>query len=188
MERQLWKEGDFPFLFVQLAGFDENEGVEGPAECPWAELREAQALTLNLPNAGMATAVDIGDAKNIHPTNKQEVGRRLALAAGHVVYRWKDEYSGPTLASLRLEGHTARLRFDHATGDLVAKTRPVRGFALAGADRRFYWANAVVAGRTVWLTSPKVPRPVAVRYAWSNTPECDLYNAAGLPAVAVPHG
>ena len=121
--RQLWKEGDFPFLFVQLAGFDENEGVEGPAECPWAELREAQALTLNLPNAGMATAVDIGDAKNIHPTNKQEVGTRLALAAGHVVYRWKDEYSGPTLASLRLEGHTGRLRFDHTTGDLVAKNR-----------------------------------------------------------------
>ena len=180
--RRLWNEGDFPFLFVQLAGFGPVLEGDGPGDSNWAELREAQALALSLPNTGMATAIDIGDAKDIHPTNKQDVGTRLALAAGRLVYGWKDEYSGPVYRSLRINGPTARVRFTHTTGGLVHKGDTLAGFALAGADRHFYWADAVIEKDTVVLSSPKVPNPVAVRYAWGYTPPCSLYNAAGLPA------
>ncbi len=181
--RRLWKQGDFPFLFVQLAGFGEAPGGEGPGDSAWAELREAQAMTLRLPHTGLATAVDIGDAKNIHPTNKQDVGKRLALVAGRLVYGWKDEYSGPTFKSMLVKDGKAWVRFDHTTGGLGAKTTPLAGFAVASKNQKFYWADAAIRGNSVVMSSPKVPHPVAVRYAWGDTPPCGLCNGAGLPAL-----
>ncbi len=181
--RRAWGEGDFPFVFVQLANFGEAPAPEGPGDSSWAELREAQTMTLSLPNTGMAVIVDIGEGADIHPKNKQEVGRRLALAAGNLAYGWKDEYSGPMYASLTIKGDAAHVGFTHTAGGLrVAGGDTPRGFAIAGADRRFFWADAVIEGDTVVLTSKKVPQPVAVRYAWGDDPPNNLYNAAGLPA------
>jgi sialate O-acetylesterase len=181
--RKAWGEGDFPFVFVQLANFGEGPGPEGPRDSSWAELREAQAMTLSLPNTGMAVTIDIGEAGDIHPKNKQEVGRRLALAAGNLVYGWKDEYSGPMYASLIIKGNAAHVGFTHTGGGLVAAgSGKPQGFAIAGTDGRFFWADAAVEGDTVVLTSEKVPQPVAVRYAWGDSPPNNLYNAAGLPA------
>jgi sialate O-acetylesterase len=181
--RKAWGEGDFPFVFVQLANFGQAPGPEGPGDSAWAELREAQAMTLSLPNTGMAVTIDIGEGDDIHPKNKQEVGRRLALAAGNLVYGWKDEYSGPMYASLIIKGNAAHVGFTHTGGGLAAAgSEKPQGFAIAGTDGRFFWADAVIEGDTVVLTNEKVPQPVAVRYAWGDDPPNSFYNAAGLPA------
>lgn len=168
--------GRFPFLVVSLAGFD-----AGPAEF-WPSVREAQMQVMQtVPRTATVQAVDIGEAHDIHPKNKQEVGRRLALAARATVYGEAIEWSGPLYAGMGVEHGQIRVRFTHARG-LHAKTATVGGFEIAGADRVFAPATAVVDGATVCVSSPTVPRPVAVRYAWANSPTCSLYNGAGLPA------
>ncbi|MFQ6098543.1 MAG: sialate O-acetylesterase, partial [Armatimonadota bacterium] len=179
--RRNWKQGPFPFLFVQLANFMARKPE--PGESAWAELREAQLRALSLPNTGMAVIIDIGEARDIHPKNKQDVGARLALAARKIAYGEDIVHSGPIYDSMKVEGGKIRLRFKHVDGGLTAKgSKVLKGFAIAGADRKFVWANAAIRGDTVIVWSHKVPHPVAVRYAWADNPECNLYNAAGLPA------
>ncbi len=184
--RKAWNEGDFPFAFVQLANFRDVQ--QKPIETgSWAELREAQLLTLKLPNTGMAVSTDIGDARDIHPKNKQDVGKRLALAMLATVYGKKLEYSGPLFRRMKVKGAQATLTFDHADGLLAAdsanaKAGTLLGFAIAGADKVFHVAAARIEGKTVVVSADKVPHPVAVRYAWANNPVSNLYNAAGLPA------
>jgi sialate O-acetylesterase len=179
--RTAWGQGDFPFLYVQLANWLHRQDV--PGDCCWAELREAQLLTLKLRNTGMAVAIDIGDGNDIHPKNKQEVGRRLALNALATVYGRKIVYSGPLYTRMRVKGETIVLAFDHANGGLTARDgKPLTAFQIAGADRKFVWAEAKIEGNTVVVRSPAVPRPAAVRYGWHYNPDCTLTNAAGLPA------
>jgi sialate O-acetylesterase len=179
--RQAWGIGDFPFLYVQLA--NHLARLKEPGEGPWAELREAQTLALREPNTAMAVAVDLGgDGANIHPKNKEDVGRRLALGARAVAYGEKIEHSGPLYESMKIEGTAVRLRFTHAEGLAAKDNAPLTGFAIAGADKKFVWADAKVDGNCVVVSSAKVPAPVAVRYAWGDNPECNLINAAGLPA------
>jgi sialate O-acetylesterase len=205
--RKNWAQGDFSFFWVQLANF---RGVDKDAvESNWAELREAQTMTLALPNTGEAVIIDIGEARDIHPKNKQDVGKRLALAAESVAYGQKLVFSGPRYDKMTVEGAKARIHFTHVGGGLAApaftdpvtpcgptlakrfgleitpELRPkadVMGFAIAGADKKFVWANAKIDGKTVVVWSDQVAKPVAVRYAWSNNPICNLYNAEGLPA------
>jgi sialate O-acetylesterase len=177
--RRAWGQGEFPFLFVQLANFRARSNQ--PEESDWAELREAQSKTLALPNTAQAVIIDIGEANDIHPKNKQDVGYRLAVGALKVAYRQDVVHSGPVYASMAVEGEEARLKFKHA-GGLVAKGGPLKGFAIAGADRKFVWADARIDGDTVVVCSDFVKQPVAVRYAWGNNPECNLYNKEGLPA------
>ncbi len=179
--RDAWKQGDFPFLFVQLANY--TPAKDEPADSAWAELREAQTLTLASPNTGMAVITDIGDAGDIHPRNKQDVGLRLALPALATVHGFKGlVYSGPIYKAMRKEKGRIRLEFDHVGGGLVARGGALKGFAIAGADKRFVWAEAAIDGDTVIVSSPHVPKPVAVRYGWAENPPCTLYNAAELPA------
>ncbi len=180
--RQRWQQGNLPFLFVQLANYMERKPL--PAESEWAELREAQAMTLSQPNTGMACAVDIGEAGSIHPVNKQEVGRRLALIANKMVYEQDCEASGPIYKDFRKEGNGIRFRFSSIGSALLTKDgKEVTGFAIAGSDKQFHWAKAVIEGNEVIVYSDKVAEPVAVRYAWADNPECNLINSEGLPAV-----
>ena len=180
--RSKWGIGDFPFYFVQLANYMKADPQ--PVASDWAELREAQARTLSLPNTGMATIIDIGNPDDIHPKNKQEVGRRLALIALAKNYGEKLVYTGPVYQSQKIEGNTIRLSFNAAGSVLAAgNSKPLGGFAIAGADRVFHWANAVLEGNQVLVSSPDVAAPVAVRYAWADNPEgANLYNKDGLPA------
>ena len=178
--RTHWKQGDLPFFFVQLANFMKRDAQ--PGDSAWAELREAQTMTLGLPKTGQAVIIDIGEASNIHPKNKQDVGRRLALAARAVAYGEDVTYSGPMYKSMKVDGGKVRLTFDHTGGGLVAKGGPLKGFAVAGKDKKWHWAEATIDGETVVVSSGEVTEPVAVRYAWANNPECNLYNKAGLPA------
>ena len=179
--RKQWGQGDFPFVYVQLANFLPR--VDEPTASAWAELREAQLMTLDLPKTGMATIIDIGEADNIHPQNKQEVGRRLSLWARHLANGESLVYSGPLYQSHTIAGNSVRIQFDHRGGGLTTPENvPLTGFAVAGADRKFVWADAQIEGDTVVVSSPAVPDPVAVRYGWANNPACNLYNAEGLPA------
>jgi sialate O-acetylesterase len=179
--REAWRQGDFPFLFVQLANY--MQAAQQPEESTWAELREAQSMALQLPHTGMAVAIDVGEAADIHPKNKQDVGKRLALSALHRVYGLKDVVpSGPLYAGATVEGNKMRVRFTHTDGGLLARDGELTGFAIAGTDRKFVWATAQIEDSTVLVWNDKVPRPVAVRYAWANNPVCNLYNKAGLPA------
>jgi sialate O-acetylesterase len=178
--RARFGQGDIPFLWVQLANFD---FPGDPTHETWAFLREAQTLTLSLPATGQAVSIDLGDPNNIHPRNKQEVGRRLALIAKAEVYGIPVDFSGPVFASATREGRSLRVRFAFAETDLTAAGRPLQSFEVAGADRRFYPASAVIAGDTLLVQSAQVSEPVAVRYAWRNAPDANLYNGAGLPAV-----
>lgn len=178
--RARWELGDFPFLFVQLANFMPRR--DEPADDAWAELREAQSLALALPNTGMAVAIDIGDAEDIHPKNKQEVGRRLALLARRHVYGEDVHASGPRFGSLEVAGARARLHFDAAEKLRTLDGAAPTGFAVAGVDRVFHWGQADVDGASVVVSSPAVPSPVAVRYAWAANPAGNLTDASGLPA------
>lgn len=182
--RTQFKQGDFPFLFVQLANYMGESQV--PKEDSWAELREAQTMALTLPNTGMATAIDIGEAKDIHPKNKLTVGKRLGLAAMKVAYGKDIVYTGPTFKSMDIEGETVVLKFDNIGSGLktIDKHGYIRGFQVAGSDEKFYWAEATIEGETVLIKSKAVKNPVAVRYAWSSNPgPLDLYNKEGLPAI-----
>lgn len=172
---------DFPFYFVQLANFKERN--EQPVESEWAELREAQFLTLNLENTGMATIIDIGEAGDIHPKNKQDVGKRLSLLAREHTYGKKIVSSGPLYEKYKLEGNQIRIYFKPSSSKIKSKGDTIlKGFSIAGADKKFHWADARIEGDQIVLSSPEVSFPVAVRYAWSDNPECNLYNDKDLPA------
>lgn len=179
--RATWGQGDFPFYIVQLANWQAVKPE--PGDDDWAELREAQSMTAaTVRNCGIAVTIDIGEANDIHPKNKQDVGGRLALVALHDAYGKPVAYSGPVYKAMKVDGGRIVLTFSHTDAGLVAKGGPLKGFAIAGADRKFVWADAVIEGDKVVVSSPKVPNPVAVRYAWAINPECNLYNGAGLPA------
>ncbi len=174
--RGRWGEGPFPFLIVQLAGWQ-------PGGVAWAELREAQWLTAQtVPNAWIATAIDIGDPTNIHPTDKQDVGLRLAQVAREQVYHEKIESYGPVYRSMTTAGGTVHLSFDHVGGGLTAQGGTLAGFTISSADMRFVPADARIVGNTVIVSSSAVPQPVAVRYDWDGNPPCTLYSLDGLPA------
>lgn len=175
--RNLWGMGNFPFYFVQLANY--NDVLPEPAQSDWAELRDAQLGTLKLANTGMAVAIDIGE-KDIHPKNKQDVGKRLALIALAKTYKKENNYSGPMFSKVKFTENTAQLSFTHIDGGLVAKNGALKGFAVAGADQKFYLADASIVGNHV-VVKGKGPI-VAVRYAWATNPLANLYNGAGLPA------
>jgi sialate O-acetylesterase len=188
--REAWKQGSsaksperaFPFLFVQLANFQLPPNQ--PGDSVWAELREAQAMTLTLPNTGMAVAIDIGEGNDIHPKNKQDVGIRLSLPALAGTYGFKGLVaSGPVYKAMHREKDRIRLEFDHVAGGLIIRGGKLTAFAIAGKDKKFVWADAVVKGDGVEVSSPQVPKPVAVRYGWADNPPCTLYNASALPAV-----
>ena len=178
--RVRWGQGYFPFLFVQLANFMERR--DQPTESDWAELREAQLMTLDYPNTGMAVTIDIGEADDIHPRNKQDVGKRLALAARKISYGQDIVHSGPIYKSMQIKDDKIILSFDHVGSGLVAEGDKLTGFAIAGEDGQFFWAEAEIQGDDVIVSSPHVPAPVAVRYGWADNPVCNLYNEEGLPA------
>lgn len=172
----------FPFLIVQLANFGTTH--DRPSESQWAQFREVQArVARTVPNAGLATTIDIGDPQNVHPTNKAEVGRRLALVAESVAYGQTLEYSGPVYKSLKTDGDKIRLSFDHAAGLQARGGGKLVGFAIAGADKKWAWADAVIEGDTVVLSAAGIAKPVAARYAWDDSPLGNLTNGANLPAV-----
>lgn len=174
--RTLWADPKLPFLFVQLPNFADAN----PADTTWAELRHAQEAALALPNTGMAVTIDLGEAHNLHPTDKRPVGERLERVAAARVYGAHIEWSGPTVRAVRRDGEAMEVRFDHAAG-LTLRGNGA-GFELAGTDGIFAAAKAAVQGNTVRVSAPAVPRPTHIRYAWANQPAVSLYNAAGLPA------
>ena len=179
--RRKWAQGDFPFLFVQLANFHFEPQV-------FPELREAQSMTLSLPHTAMAVTIDIGDSTDIHPRNKQEVGRRLALAAQKTAYGENILFSGPIFKKMFIEGSKCWLLFEHVGDGLMAKGEgELRGFTVAGRDRKFVEAKATINGEQIIVWNEDIDQPVAVRYAWANHPVgCNLYNMSGenphLPA------
>jgi sialate O-acetylesterase len=180
--RKVWDQGEFPFYFVQLANY-QNLSPNPNHAGGWAGLREAQTATLETPNTGMAVAIDIGDANDIHPRNKIDVGLRLSLWALANTYKQPNVvYSGPLYESLKIEGSKAIISFKHVGSGLKIKGDKLTGFAVAGEDMNYVWADAVIEGQTIVVTSPNVPAPRAVRYGWSSNPACNLYNAADLPA------
>lgn len=182
--RAHWGQGDFPFGFVQLAPFDyvKVNLAASPEDC--AELREAQSMTLNsVPNTGMVVTMDITDPKDLHPNNKQEVGRRLALWALAKVYGHDIAYSGPIYKSMAVEGKTIRLQFDHIGGGLVASDgKPLTDFSIAGTDQSFIPATATIDSNSIVVTNDQVAQPVAVRFAWRDDATPNLANKEGLPA------
>lgn len=180
--REAWGQGDFPFLFVQLANYRAEQ--QNPVERAqnWPLVREAQQETLALPNTGMAVITDVGDAVDIHPKDKKTVGERLALAARVIAYGEDIVYSGPLFQSLEIQDGKAVIRFDHVAGGLMVKGDQLKGFAIKGESGGWQWGNAQIVGDTVVVSSPDVPEPVAVRYNWADNPVGNLYNKEGLPA------
>lgn len=178
--------GNFPFLFVQLANY--MPAKPEPSESDWAVLRESQSKTLtSTPNTAQAVIIDIGEAGDIHPRNKQDVGYRLSLAARKLAYgEDKIVYSGPVYKSMQVEGNKIRIKFDHVGSGLMAtndKYGYLKGFAIAGADKKFVWAKAIIDGNDVVVWNDAIKNPVAVRYAWADNPDdANLYNKEGLPA------
>jgi len=193
--RKNWGEGEFPFLYVQLAPTYaiSPKPVDGSG---WAEIREAQRLTLaTVPNTAMAVITDVGDQNTVHPKRKEPVGHRLALAARALVYMENTECTGPVLRGASVDGSKIRVSFTHAqglhaievhdvadNGPMLAGADKLAGFEIAGADRKYHAADAAIDGTSVVVSSPDVPTPVAVRYAWANYPVANLSNGAGLPA------
>jgi sialate O-acetylesterase len=145
-------------------------------------VRESQLQSLAVPNTAMAVLIDIGDAKNVHPHNKQDVGKRLSLAARAIAYGEKIEYSGPIYDSMSVEGNSIRVRFKHVDGGLKAKGEKLTAFAIAGDEKQFAYADARIDGDSVVVSSPEVSSPKAVRYGCADNPPANLYNAADLPA------
>lgn len=180
--RQHWGEGDFPFYFVQLASFGAGNGNSAKGST-WAELREAQTMTLQLPNTGMAVTTDVGEEKDIHPKNKQDVGKRLAAIALNKVYGKKNMFSGPMYQSMKVDGNKIMLSFMYTGGGLVAKGGELQGFEIAGSDQVFHAAKAVIEGNHVVVSADGVSNPVAVRFAWMDfAGSANLYNKDGFPA------
>jgi sialate O-acetylesterase len=179
--RRQWGQGDFPFLFVQLANYMTPQTAPDE-KSDWAELREAQAMALDLENTGMAVIIDIGEADDIHPRNKQDVGSRLAQSALAIAYGKEVLPSGPIYREMTVEGSRVRLSFDFDDQGLVAEGDSLKGFTIAGPDSHFVWADAVIEGRDVVVSSPAVATPIAVRYGWADNPDVNLYGGSGLPA------
>lgn len=182
--RQQWKQGDFPFYFVQLSSWNANNGNSNIGS-EWAELREAQAMTLTLPNTGMAVTTDIGDAADIHPKNKQDVGKRLAVIALNKTYGMNVPFGGPVYASHQVSGSRMTITFKNIGKGLLAKDKYgyLRGFELGGSDHKFHYARAVIRGESVIVESDDVPLPIAVRYGWADDDsEDNLFNMDGFPA------
>lgn len=201
--RSRWNQGDFPFYFCQLPNF--HVKFPNPGESAWAELRESQTLTLSLPNTGQAVLIDVGEQDDIHPRDKKNVGKRLSAIALANHYGHQLVFSGPTFQSVEFTDGLAIISFSNTDGGLVAKELPttyhpkstspqtlplqlgspdsqLQGFAICGKDRKWGWADARIDGDRVIVSSPNVPDPIAVRYAWSNNPTVNLYNGSGLPA------
>lgn len=181
---QGWRRGfgepEFPFLIVQLPNFGSSPEL---GDSIWAELRESQLLTAKVvPNTGLAVTIDVGDPENLHPPRKAEIGQRLALWALGTTYGRKIVYSGPLYDSMKIAGNEIRISFRFVGAGLEARGEALKGFAVAGADRKFHWAQARIDGTEVVVSSEEVVAPVAVRYAWRNSPDCNLYNKDGLPA------
>lgn len=190
--REKWGQGDFPFLFVQLAALGDRDVIGGG---DWPLLQEAQFIASRVPNTGIATSIDIGDRNDIHPADKLDVGLRLARIARHRVYGQNIVDSGPVFAKMTVEGHTARITFTETGGGLVIGSAPwtapdaypipatqLVGFVIAGADQKFAIAEARIEGNVVVVSSAQVPNPVAVRYDFANITTANLYNKEGLPA------
>lgn len=181
----IWEQPDLPFLFVQLAAFGDPQ-TEPSEWSGWSfpELREAQLMTWqNTDHTAMASAVDVGEAEDIHPKDKKTVGQRLALAAMNQVYGQDDViYSGPIYREMRVDGSRIGLSFDHIGSGLMVEGGELAGFAIAGRDQKFVWARASIDGDTVWVEADEVAAPVAVRYGWGQNPVSTLYNREGLPA------
>ena len=191
--RRQWGQGNFPFVYAQLPNW--ARANPEPENSEWALIREAQLLALKLPETAMAVTIDIGEAANLHPGNKRDVGDRLALAARGMAYGSATEYSGPIYRAMKVEGQAIRISFDHVGAGLMVGRKTGYGpavddkgarlahFAIAGEDMKFTWADARIDGDTVVVSSPAVTRPVAVRYAWATNPAgSNLYNRDGLPA------
>ncbi|MEY3394102.1 MAG: hypothetical protein RL346_338 [Verrucomicrobiota bacterium] len=171
--RSRWKQGDFPFLYVQVAPYADMT----------PEIREAQFLTIGkVKNCAMTVTTDVGDAKDIHPRKKEPVGQRLAIAARALAYGEAIEYSGPLYDSMKVDNGKIMLQFKHTGGGLIAKDGPLRGFTIAGADKKFVPANAEIQGDTIVVSADGITHPVAARYGWANVPDVNLYNKEGLPA------
>jgi len=180
--RKNFGQGEFPFLFVQLANF--MESTEQPSESNWAMTRESQLKTLSVPKTGMVVTIDIGEWNDIHPLNKLDVGKRLALAAQKLAYNEKNViYSGPIYKSMEVKGNKIEISFDHTGSGLVLLQPVLKQFAIAGADHQFVWAKAEIKNNKIIVWSDQVKSPVAARYAWADNPEgVNLFNKEGLPA------
>lgn len=179
--RDTFGQGDFPFLIVQIAPYEAI--VREPSDSIWAEIRDAQLhVSQQVPKTALAVTTDVGDERDIHPRRKEPVGARLALAARALAYGENVDYSGPLYDSMSVADGKVRLRFKHLGGGLVAKDGPLTGFTIAGEDKKFHAAEAVIDGDTVVVSSANVPAPVAVRYGWAAYPVVNLWNKAGLPA------
>jgi sialate O-acetylesterase len=182
--RSHWKQGDFPFYFVQLASFNANHGTSEHGSS-WAELREAQSMTLSLPNTGMAVTTDIGEATDIHPRNKQDVGKRLAAIALNRAYGRNNVFMGPVYKTINVEGTKIRVSFTSVGSGLMVKDKYgyLKGFEVAGSDQKFRYAKAWLEGNDVVVSCDEVSDPVAVRFAWADNPEdANLFNKEGFPA------
>lgn len=183
--RKQWNQGDFPFIYVQLANIGkeiETEPAKGGSE---AIKREAQLFNLSIPKTAMVVAIDNADPldmKNVHPKNKQEIGKRMALAARAIAYGEKLIYSGPVYDKMQINGNTIQLQFKSIGKGLVCKGDRLKGFAIAGDDKKFVWADAKIVGNTVHVSSSAITKPVAVRYGWGSNPPTSLYNKSDLPA------
>ena len=193
--RTVWDQGDFPFYTVQLPNFRTSDPENPAGGDGWTKVRQAQLDTLSLTNTGVAVAIDVGDGGDLHPPNKRDVGKRLAQWARAKDYGRDIVPSGPIYKGFSVQGPRAILSFDHVGKGLMVgkKTEPfyavadegatLTWFAISGADKQWHWGDAVIEGETVVVTSPNVPVPVAVRYAYAMHPEgCNLYNKDGLPA------
>ncbi len=181
--RKDWCQGDFPFIYVQLANYGKKWDSLPAAGGGTNSIREQQLKNLSIPNSAMVVAIDnADDPANIHPKNKQEIGRRLALAAEAKWYGKKITYSGPIYKTMKIEGNKIRLYFDHVAEGLLSKDGPLKSFAIAGADKKFVAADAVIDGETILVSAPGITNPEAVRYAWGDNPPVNFYNKVNLPA------
>ena len=180
--RRAFGQGDFPFYIVSLAAHKQHK--ETPGDDSWAELRAAQDFVAHtVTNSGLAVAIDVGDATDVHPKDKKEVGERLAVVALARHYAKNLPYSGPRFASVEKAPGALKISFAHTDGGLVVKGDKLEEFSVCGADCKWHWADARIEGETVVVSSPEVPSPVAARYAWQANPKATLFNGAGLPAI-----
>ncbi len=180
--RKVFGQGDFPFYIVSLAAYKQHK--DAPGDDSWAELRAAQDFVANtVTNSGLAVAIDVGDARDVHSKDKKEVGERLALLALAKYYGKNIPCSGPRFASVEKISGALKLSFTHTDGGLVVKGGKLEEFSICGEDWKWHWADAKIVGDSVVVSSSEVPNPVAARYAWQANPQATLFNGAGLPAI-----